>query len=111
MKHARPHNHIRVINTRRGRKAVLVNPAINKKMTNKQYRKMLRKTSPFADADGDGVKNINDCRPFDKKKQGFFYFVDKNGGQKMTYPDRESAEKVRRMYGEQGEGVSDIEED
>ena|SRR3990167_3196312 len=37
-----------------------------KNITNAQYRKHI---TPFADADKDGVRNIDDCRPFDKKKQ------------------------------------------
>jgi len=69
MKGQRPSNHIRVVNTKRGRKAVRVNPQINKKMTNQQYRKMMKKNAPFADADGDGVPNIKDCRPYDEDKQ------------------------------------------
>ena len=28
---------------------------------------------PFKDADRDGVKNMFDCKPFDKKRQGFFH--------------------------------------
>ena len=36
-----------------------------KGVTNRQYKKHF---TPFADADRDGVRNIDDCRPFDKKR-------------------------------------------
>jgi len=76
IKGQRPSNHVRIVNTKRGRKAVRVNPMINKQTTNKQYKKAMKKLAPFADADGDGKKNIDDCRPFDKKKQDEDYLKD-----------------------------------
>jgi hypothetical protein len=65
----KPSRHVRVVRTRKGMKAVSVNPMISKKMTNKQYRKVWPKMMPRADYDGDGVPNYKDCKPFDKKKQ------------------------------------------
>jgi len=29
--------------------------------------------NPYGDADGDKLKNFRDCKPFNKKKQGFFH--------------------------------------
>ena len=28
---------------------------------------------PFSDVDKDGVRNMFDCKPFDKRRQGFFH--------------------------------------
>jgi len=36
-----------------------------------QAKKKFPKMSPFGDADKDGVKNWLDCRPFDKRRQGY----------------------------------------
>lgn len=39
-----------------------------KNITNEQYRKIMKHLAPFADADKDKVRNIDDCYPFDKKR-------------------------------------------
>jgi len=51
----------------------------NPKLKNKSF-KQLKKSGVFlgyqADSDGDGVVNIHDCKPLDKKKQDTFEFKD-----------------------------------
>ena len=64
----RPQTHLRNVRTRNGGRLTLINPEV-KKITNKQYRKAMKKLSPLSDADNDGVRNIDDCKPFDKNKQ------------------------------------------
>ena len=64
----RPGHHFRRVGKRKLPK--LINPAIAKKIPNKKYKLILKqKLGPNADADGDGVKNKNDCYPFNEKKQ------------------------------------------
>jgi len=48
-------------------------PKVTKKkdLTWKQAKKRYPKLNPFGDADKDGVKNKFDCRPFNRRKQGF----------------------------------------
>lgn len=41
----------------------------NKSTTNKQYRTAMHKLAPYADVDKDGVRNWDDCRPFDRTRQ------------------------------------------
>jgi len=38
-----------------------------------QAKKRFPNMNPFKDADRDGVKNMFDCKPFDRKRQGFFH--------------------------------------
>jgi len=42
--------------------------SLNKNTTNQQYKNSLKVLAPFADADKDGVRNIDDCYPFDKNR-------------------------------------------
>jgi hypothetical protein len=92
----KPSRHIRVVRTRKGMKAVSINPMINKNVTNKQYKRMMKRIAPFADYDKDGVRNIDDCRPFDKKRQDEFHITARNKktGERrsMFYPSLESAQ-------------------
>jgi hypothetical protein len=62
----RPSAHHRT--SRRGKKFPVNQGIIKalKPMKNKEYKKLF---SPYADADGDGVPNSKDCRPFDKNRQ------------------------------------------
>ena len=74
-KGTRPSKHIRRVGKRKLPK--LINPSIAKKIPNKKYKIIMKKKlGPNADADGDGVKNKNDCFPFDKKKQHDFGSVE-----------------------------------
>ena len=52
-----------------------------KRTTNRQYRNM--------DSDKDGVRNIDDCRPFDKNKQDWFgnEEAEKKKQPKKIFPD------------------------
>lgn len=71
-KRRRPSAHNRNIKVGKGRtrkRNVLVNPHI-KKITKKQYNR-IRKLNPKGDYDKDGVKNKDDCYPFDEKKHGY----------------------------------------
>jgi len=54
----------------------------NKSMTNAQYRKMITKQKrvmskdlPSSDADGDRVRNWDDCRPYDKNRQDEYTII------------------------------------
>lgn len=70
-KRRRPSAHNRKIKVGKGRtrkRNVLVNPHI-KKITKKQYNR-IRKLNPNKDYDRDGVKNKDDCYPFDEKRHG-----------------------------------------
>ena len=67
----RPSRHIRNVHVGRHgsfRRRVLVNPDI-RKVTNQQYRHVIRRLAPLADYDKDKIRNWKDCYPFDKTKQ------------------------------------------
>lgn len=69
-KRRRPSVHNRNIKVGKGRtrrRNVLINPHI-KKITKTQYNR-IRKLNPKGDYDRDGVRNKDDCFPFDEKKQ------------------------------------------
>jgi hypothetical protein len=52
----------------------LTNKKVKKKNMNwKQAKSKYPRLNPFADADKDGVANIFDCKPFDKRRQGGFH--------------------------------------
>ena len=44
-----------------------------KNLTWSQVKVRFPLMDPCGDADRDGVKNFKDCKPFDKKRQGFFH--------------------------------------
>ncbi len=51
-------------------------PKVPMKITNlnwTQSKKRFPNMNPFGDFDNDGVKNFRDCKPFDKRRQGFFH--------------------------------------
>ena len=67
IKGQRPSAHFRRVGKRKFVKKI--NPTL-KKMTNKQYKLIMKKKLGLeADFDGDGVKNKKDCFPFNEKKQ------------------------------------------
>lgn len=56
----------------------------------KHIRKKHPGINPYMDNDGDGVKNKDDCRPFDKNKQDLWFADDK------TYELRLNKERVEK---------------
>ena len=69
-------------------------PSININMTNKRYKKTF---GPNADYDGDGVRNIKDCRPFDKyrdmSKHEYYECITKDKKKDIVYAENETEAK------------------
>jgi len=53
-----------------------------KNMNYNQAKRRYPNLNPFGDADRDGVKNMFDCRPFNKNKQDEPFY----GDEKVNYP-------------------------
>lgn len=103
-KRKRPSSHtrrVRVGKRRTGRRNVLVNPHI-KKITKQQYNK-IRRLNPKGDYDKDGVKNKDDCYPFDENRHGALpkvkignkvYFLDERLNEMRNINDFTDVEKM-----------------
>jgi len=73
-----------------------------------QAKRRYPKLSPLGDADRDGVKNRFDCRPFDRKKQGWVHLNGKRVYRAFSWQKKEKkvypSEKAR-VLGYQGRGT------
>jgi len=70
-------------------KKVWFKPNTPKKITNlswPQAKARFPLLKPYGDADGDGLKNFRDCKPFDRKRKGENHETPEEGyGFRMAY--------------------------
>jgi len=77
-------------------------PTVPKRISNlswPQAKKRFPLLKPYGDADGDGLKNFRDCKPFDRTRKGENHKMTKDDyGFKMVYKKEkgkgESAEEL-----------------
>jgi hypothetical protein len=76
---------------------VVKHPRALKNMTYSQLKAKGIKLSPRRDADGDGVINMKDCRPLNKKEQGIVHDLIKWKEKRAKEHDKKLEEKQDRL--------------